>query len=175
LINLFATICKERGMGTNGCVPWMDSLSLGRFKVFTKGQIVVMSGGVWRGLPVKDRPIPGRDNFIVTNNPEPIVEELSKRRYTDGSCIEVMCCWDCCYEACINKAIKDSQSIWIMGGQSAYNAFIHKANYLYLTEISREYESDRWFPEFEQEFKLITSEKHPDDGQISFNVYQRIV
>ena len=173
IINVFASICNGNGMGKNGGVCWYDPYDCGRFKLLTRGQILIMGAGAWRSLSASNRPIKERDNFIVTRTTEDIVTELSKRRYVDEYTVQVFDCPPCAMEKAFDSATKNNQSIWIVGGQSMYNEFIHCTDHLYLTEIDREYENDRFFPDFKDDFNLVTSESHPNDSQVYFNFYER--
>ncbi len=62
------------------------------------------------------------------------------------------------------------QEIFIIGGASIYKQFLPLANYIYLTEIKKDYEGDTFFPVFENDFQEISREVHEE---MDFVVYKR--
>ena len=59
----------------------------------------------------------------------------------------------------------------VIGGQRIYEEAIHKANRMELTEISRDYEGDRFFPEFDKDDWNETSRIDDSSGDYSFVTY----
>jgi len=59
---------------------------------------------------------------------------------------------------------------WVAGGEQVYAATIAYADELYLTEIAQDYNCDKFFPEYQQDFALVQQE--PRDGY-TYSVYQR--
>ena len=61
---------KPGAMGVNGGMPWRLSPDLRYFKAMTIGCPVIMGRGTWDATPPKFRPLPGRENIVVTHNPD---------------------------------------------------------------------------------------------------------
>ena len=61
---------KPGAMGVNGGMPWRLSPDLRYFKALTIGCPVIMGRGTWDATPPKFRPLPGRENIVVTHNPD---------------------------------------------------------------------------------------------------------
>lgn len=61
---------KPGAMGVNGGMPWRLSPDLRYFKAMTIGCPVIMGRGTWDAMPPKFRPLPGRENIVVTHNPD---------------------------------------------------------------------------------------------------------
>ena len=62
-----------KGRGDQGKIPWNVPLDMKFFARTTTGDgnnTVVMSRGMWSALPEKYRPLPKRQNIVVTSSPE---------------------------------------------------------------------------------------------------------
>lgn len=53
------------GDGTD--MPWHVPEDMRHFKEVTMGAPVIMGRGTWESIPAKFRPLPGRDNFVVSS------------------------------------------------------------------------------------------------------------
>lgn len=53
-----------------GKVPWYIPDDLKFFKEFTMGKPCIMGRNTWNSIPEKYRPLPGRQNIVVTRNPD---------------------------------------------------------------------------------------------------------
>lgn len=57
-------------IGVDGKLPWRYPGDMQRFKELTVGQTVVMGRKTWDSIPRKFRPLPERDNIVVTRATE---------------------------------------------------------------------------------------------------------
>ena len=65
-----------------------------------------------------------------------------------------------------------TEEIFIIGGMNVYAQFVDNADYIYLTEIKKEYEGDTFFPEFESWFEEV--ERISDESwDMDFVKYKR--
>ena len=53
-------------IGRQGTMPWHLPEDLAHFKRVTLGQSVIMGRKTWDSIPPKFRPLPGRDNWVIT-------------------------------------------------------------------------------------------------------------
>ena len=53
-------------IGRGGQMPWHLPEDLAHFKRMTLGQPVIMGRKTWAALPERFRPLPGRDNWVIT-------------------------------------------------------------------------------------------------------------
>lgn len=76
-----------RGRGPLGSIPWKSKEDMKFFRATTMGGTVVMGRGTWESLPQAFRPLKGRTNFIITNNPVFVIsqEDVAKRVKIFGS------------------------------------------------------------------------------------------
>ena len=67
-INIIAAVAENLAIGyKNRLLYWLPD-DLKRFKKLTTGHPVVMGRKTWESLP--KRPLPGRQNIVMTNNPD---------------------------------------------------------------------------------------------------------
>lgn len=171
MINIIAAIDEERGIGKAGLMPWHHPGDLARFKLLTKGGIVIMGRLTWKSLGKYNRPLKDRDNFIVSSDSMKVFCESGM--YQPGQWKVV--CFSSPYTAlieAINRAKETKQEIWIIGGESIYKALLPNCEYLYLTEIKGKHECDRFFPEFKDKYELCIDEGSPEESY-KFKVYRK--
>jgi dihydrofolate reductase len=65
-INLLYARAANGVIGANGTIPWHLPEDMAHFKQQTAGAPVVMGRKTWDSLPPRFRPLPGRQNIVVT-------------------------------------------------------------------------------------------------------------
>jgi len=141
-MNIIVAKCLNGGIGYEGKLPWHFRSDLRRFAELTKGQsnnAIVMGRKTWESLPL--HPLPGRDNYVLSTT-------LKSEKATVFHSIEALM-------NCLE--LKNYDEIWIIGGTSVYEAFMEKANKLYVTEICENYCCDAFFPSIPDTFVLDSS------------------
>ncbi len=117
-------------IGNQGGLPWRLPDDMRRFKQLTMGKPVVMGRKTWDSLPKK--PLPGRENIVVTRNPDfratgaTVVRSLDEALDAAGSAPEVM----------------------IIGGAEIYRMALPHAETIELTEVDVSPEGDTIMPAF---------------------------
>jgi dihydrofolate reductase len=56
-------------IGRDGVLPWSVPEDMAHFRRLTDGQVVVMGRATWESLPDRLRPLPGRDNIVLSRHP----------------------------------------------------------------------------------------------------------
>lgn len=115
-INLIVALGRHGEIGKNGELIWKISDDLKRFKKLTMGHPVIMGRKTWETLP--KRPLPGRDNIIVTRSKD----------YKEEDAIV-------CHS--IEEAIemRSEDDPFIIGGAEVYRAALPFVTKLHLTLI----------------------------------------
>jgi dihydrofolate reductase len=144
-ISLIAWMAKNRTIGINNNLPWDIPEDLAYFKKITQWNTIIMwkktYDSIWR-------PLPNRRNIVLSRT--------SKIRW-----IEVF--------DSIPNLLKELESqfsfeeeLFVIWWSNIYKQFLdlEKVDYIYLTEIKKEYVGDTFFPIFEQNFLEINREKH---------------
>ncbi len=114
-------------IGADGGLPWQLPEDLARFKALTMGATVVMGRATWESLPASVRPLPGRDNVVLTRTPgwsAPGAEVV-------GS---------------IEVAVDRGGEVWVIGGASVFAAALPLADRAVVTDIDLEVTGDTFAP-----------------------------
>lgn len=153
-VSLIVAIANNNTIGINNSLPWHLPDDLAFFKKHTLNKPIIMGRKTYESL---GRPLPKRDNVIISRNPPPA--DLPENVF---------------YYDSLEKAIntyKDTPEIMIIGGAQLYKSALSYMNKLYLTRVSSEVEGDTFLPEvLELPFKeaqLIYTEQHPKDEKHS--------
>ncbi len=130
-ISLIVAMAANRVIGSNGQMPWHLPADLKRFKQITWGSPIVMGRKTFEAI---GKPLPGRSNIIVSNN----------KSYSQPDC-QVFSDVESALRHCSQCA-----EVFVIGGATLYQALLPKADYLYLTEIKKEFVGDTYFPEIDK-------------------------
>ena len=168
-VKLSMIVARARNgiIGKNGGLPWKLSDDLALFKQTTNGKPIIMGRHTWESLPKK--PLPGRQNIIITRNWEYAAE--GARVYSN-------------LNAAINsaKAIaarNGEQEVFIIGGESLYRRALPMTDILYISEVDAEVDGDVRFPEIdESQFREVATKQFEkserNDHAFTLRVLERI-
>jgi dihydrofolate reductase len=129
---------RDGVIGRDGGLPWHIPEDLAHFRAITGGGSVIMGRRTWDSLPPRFRPLPGRDNIIVTHQPS---------WSTDGATV-VHSVEDALTEAADNA--------WIIGGGQLFTATIGVADALEVTMIDESVGGDTYAPVIPQGWHLAS-------------------
>ena len=144
---------KPGAMGVNGGMPWRLSPDLRYFKAMTIGCPVIMGRGTWDSMPPKFRPLPGRENIVVTHNPDFVAD--GARTFTSiDSALDYAREWLENKEALENKesesqdSPQDGPAIWVIGGAAILREMLanYHADAAYVTQIEAKVAADTFAP-----------------------------
>jgi dihydrofolate reductase len=159
-VSLVAAVASNGVIGRDGSVPWRLPEDMQRFRALTMGHPVVMGRKTWESLPDRFRPLPGRDNVVVTRNPDWAAQGADRV----GSVEEAL------------RLLEPEPEVFVIGGGEIYAAALPFADELALTEIDTEIDGDTTFPEWDRaEFEEVSREPHvTEDGtSYAFVTYTR--
>lgn len=146
-IIVIVAIAQNGVIGKNGGIPWHIREDFLYFKKHTTGYPCIMSDVCYESLPEKTRPLPNRENIILTFNKDYKPEGTTV--FND-----------------FNKAIeyctsKKEEKVFITGGSSIYKLGLEVADTFLLTRIHRNIDGDVFFPNIDwNEWKEVSSERH---------------
>jgi len=160
IISIITAMDDNRLIGKENGLPWKVPADLQFFKKVTMSKPIIMGRKTFESI---GRPLPGRRNIIITRD----------QSFKAEGCDVVFS-----LESAIN-AVSDIDEAMVIGGANIYQQFMPKADRLYLTKISGEFEGDAWFPEINfSEWDLSEKEDHHADEKnetdYSFQVFERI-
>ena len=155
-IVIIAAIAENRGIGLDNDLPWSLPDDMQFFKSSTQGKSVIMGRKNFESIPHKYRPLPNRQNIIVTH----------KSDYQADGCTVVNS-----IEEGIEKSNRDGDVFIIGGGQIYADALKNNlVDEMLLTEVQAEIEADVFFPEFDKtNWDSTVLTKHDKDEKHSFS------
>lgn len=134
-IILIAALAKNNVIGHGNNIPWHISEDFQHFKERTLGYPCIMGRKTFESLPDSVRPLPKRENIILT----------SQTDYAPPK-ITIFHNFDKIIEYCQKK---DAKKVFIIGGASVYQLGMKIADTLELTIIDREFKGNVFFPEID--------------------------
>ncbi len=155
---------ESRVIGLKGDLPWKLPEDMKHFAALTKGHAVLMGRTTYDSLPPKFKPLPGRKNIVISRS----VTTLS------GENEQGVELWKD-IESCLahyrsGKGALSTDTLWIIGGASIYEATMPFWDGIELTKVHGTHAGDRWFPKFEDKFQLVSSTK---EERCTFERYEK--
>jgi dihydrofolate reductase len=150
---LIAAVCRDRGIGKDGTIPWSVPGDLAAFSRITRGNgsnAIVMGRRTWDGLP--RRPLPGRVNIVLSRT-------KADKNDSDGAIrLESLKSLD---DYCDSRSF---EHVWVIGGASVYRLFLEKekVDVCAITYIDQHYACDTVLPELGSGWSLRYVQPIPD-------------
>ena len=159
MISLIVAASTNNVIGNKGGLPWRLSSDLKRFKALTMGKPIVMGRLTHESI---GRPLPGRQNIVITRNPNYIAEGCDVVTSVD---------------AALDMAA-DAVEVMIIGGSQLYAEFLPRADRIYLTRVHAEVDGDTFLPELDaDQWRQISAQEleadEVNDYSIEFSVLER--
>lgn len=150
-LSLIVAMATNRTIGLNNKMPWHLSADLKKFKKITMGHPIIMGRKTFESI---GRPLPGRDNIIISRNPD----------YLQPGC-SVFNDLDSALQSCAEQ-----DEVFVIGGATLYEVTLARADRLYITEILQDFSGDTWFPEINKtQWQEVACEDITDDNSVDFN------
>lgn len=122
-------------IGEAGDMPWRLPEDMARFKAITLGHPVVMGRRTWESFPERFRPLPGRDNIVITSSPDYVAAGARTVGSLDGAL------------AAAGALLDDPDGeIWVIGGGRVYRDALPHADRLEITDIDLDAPGDTTAP-----------------------------
>ncbi|KQY20605.1 dihydrofolate reductase [Cellulomonas sp. Root485] len=116
-------------IGRDGTLPWHIPEDMAHFRDLTRGHPVIMGRATWSSLPARFRPLPGRDNIVLTRTPG---FEAAGALVVHG----------------VDEALRrvGDRDAWVIGGGEVYRTFLPLAQRVELTVVSLDVGGDTRAP-----------------------------
>lgn len=145
-ISLIIATDSVGGIGKDNKIPWYLPEDIKRFKDLTMGHPVIMGRKTFESIiSYIKKPLPGRTNIVITNNPDFTYEGVIVCKSLDDAIAEA--------EKVENK------EIFIGGGAQIFDAVVERADRLYLTLIDGDFGADTFFQHANIFKKVISKEE----------------
>ena len=157
-LSLVVGMTQERVIGKNNDLPWPRiPEDMKHFRKITSGHAVIMGRKTWDSIPEKFKPLPKRENIVITRN---------KKLQLSGA--------EVCFslQQAIQHAKDRNKQPFIIGGATIYAEALPLATDIYLTLIKNNYSGDTLFPEFDD--SLFSTKILAETEKVTFFHYVRL-
>jgi dihydrofolate reductase len=142
-IVMIACAAKNDVIGDGSDIPWSIGEEFRHFSETTMGSPCLMGDVTFESLPPKSKPLPGRENIVLTLDPDYDPEGVTLFRDFE--------------EAMEYVQGLETDRAFICGGATIYRLSMGRADTLELTRLERDYDGDSTFPEIDPEMWSMES------------------
>lgn len=160
---IIVAIDEMGGIGRDGQLPWRLPGELRHFREVTVGQgnnAVIMGETTWLSLPDKFRPLPDRQNIILSNQGSSYPGATTVASFPEAF-----------------SQATTAENIYVIGGASIYRQAIvlSDCQELFITRVQGEHQCDVFFPTIPSNFHLVEkSEPRTEENETYwFERYRR--
>ncbi|MDG1331078.1 MAG: dihydrofolate reductase [Crocinitomicaceae bacterium] len=159
--SLIVAMDTDRGIGKNNDLMWHLPNDMRFFKETTAGHVVVMGRKNYESIPEKYRPLPNRENVVLTRNESYVADDCNIFHSL---------------EECLNYyKSEEERTIFIIGGGEIYRQALEldAVEEMYISHINHSYGADTFFPEFDLKkwaVESILEQPKDDRHKASFSV-----
>ena len=142
--NLIYARAANGVIGANGTLPWHLPEDMAHFKQQTAGAPVIMGRKTWDSLPARFRPLPGRQNIVVTRQAD--WNETGALRAASLQDALSLC--------------EQSPEAWVIGGAQIYAEALPLAQRVVVTEIAQDFAGDAYAPVLDAAWRETARSTH---------------
>ena len=162
-VSLIVAMDKNRGIGRDNDLMWHLPNDMRFFKETTENQIVVMGRKNYDSIPEKYRPLPNRENVILTKNTSFEASNCSVFHSLDAALSA--------YQSDKNR------KFFIIGGGQIYKLALEAKilEEMFITHIDGNYDADTFFPDFNESDwnkELLMSQAIDEKHRHGFKVFR---
>ncbi len=143
IVSLVVARADNGVIGRDNALPWRIPADLQHFKRLTMGKPVVMGRRTFESI---GRPLPGRENIVLTRDPDWRTEGVTVAAGLDIA------------------LANDLDEVSVIGGAQVYALALPLADRIHLTEVHATPEGDTVLPPFGPEWRETARVDHPADG-----------
>ncbi len=150
MLGLIWAQAHNRALGKQGQLPWHVPEDLAMFKKITAQNPVIMGRKTWESLNPKYRPLPKRDNYVITRN-------LTYTATGATVCANLEHALELC------QATQTDTMVWVIGGAQIYESALPKADVLVVTDLNIEVtDADTFAPRISFDWDILSA--YPERG-----------
>lgn len=150
-LSIVAGLSQNHMIGCDNKLPWHLPADLKHFRALTLGKPVLMGRKTHESI---GRPLPKRQNIILTRNPDFKAEGCDVIHALDE----------------LPNLLPDPTEIMLIGGEQLYRLLLPQADTLHLTLVNTTVEGDAFFPEWNaDEWQETAREHHTADEENEFD------
>ncbi|HSW08656.1 dihydrofolate reductase [Aquabacterium sp.] len=161
-VALIVAVARNGTIGHGNALLWHLPEDARYFRAQTMGCPVIMGRKTWDSLPARFRPLPGRQNIVVTRQPGWAAAGATVAHSLDQALL----------------AAGDAARVFVIGGAALYAAALPRVDELLLTELHADFDGDTRFPPwdrnaFVEQHREVHHAAAPNDFDFSFVRYRR--
>ena len=154
-IVVIVAIAQNNAIGKDNKIPWHIKEDFEHFKEKTLGYPCMMGDKTFESLPDNVKPLPGRENIVLT---------LDKEFKPEGTTV-----FNDFDEAIQYIKDKKFEKAFVIGGATIYRLGMEVADVLELTKIHKEYEADTFYPEINFDEWELKNKKDKEGKDLNSN------
>lgn len=163
-MKLIVALCKNRGIGFKNAMPWYIKNDFVNFKKLTVGNgnnAVIMGRKTWLSIPFKNRPLPKRENIVLSRN---ATVNFNRQPHWVKIVQSLKSAIDYCKQ-------EKRDNIWLIGGESIYKESLNQnlVSEIYITNIDHDFECDTFFPDIPEDFTLKEKSAMYTENNINYH------
>lgn len=166
MISIITAVDNNFLIGSGNKLPWPNlPADMNFFSEKTKGKTVIMGSNTYWSLPNRFRPLPSRDNIILSRRGNKILKPFG--HVWIGKCLPDDI-------KSIIASLSDDEEHFVIGGAEIYRLFLEDGwvNQIYLTRIDGNFQGDVHFPKEHLECARMTMISHQRaDNENPYNLH----
>lgn len=140
-MEIIVAVDENFGIGKDNNLLARISPDLKRLRNFTVGNIIVMGSKTYMSFP--KRPLPDRENLVITTKPE---------NYPEVRCFTSV-------EDFLEYSKTADKTIFVLGGGQIYKQLLPYCDKAHVTKILHSFEADTFFPNLDEDEEWMISEE----------------
>lgn len=140
-MEIIVAVDENFGIGKDNNLLARISPDLKRLRNFTVGNIIVMGSKTYMSFP--KRPLPDRENLVITTKPE---------NYPEVRCFTSV-------EDFLEYSKTADKTIYVLGGGQIYKQLLPYCDKAHITKILHSFEADTFFPNLDEDEEWMISEE----------------
>jgi dihydrofolate reductase len=150
-INLIWAEARNRVIGKDGIMPWHLPEDLAHLKRTTLNQYVIMGRKTWESIPPRFRPLPNRNNIVISRQGDFLAGQVGIGLQTATS-----------LEAALDMVSQQSgvSDVWVIGGAQIYAQALPMASKVVMTQIDADFAGDAFAPALDATWLEAKREAH---------------
>jgi len=159
IVTLIVAVADNGVIGRDNGLPWHLPEDLKRFKRLTLGKPIVMGRRTYDSI---GKPLPGRQNIVVTRDPNYRPEGVSVVHDPEAAL----------------RAAGEAAEVMVIGGAELFRVFLPRARRIHLTRVHGDVAGDVMWPALDsREWQVVEREAHGLDERhafaMTFEVWER--
>lgn len=163
VISIICAMDENKGIGYKNKIPWHIKEDLIRFKKLTEGKTIIIGRITFESLlyyyKKSKRPFPRRNTIVITS------QKNYQKKFENENFINFFFVHSFDQALKLGKKI-EKKEIFIAGGEKIFRKGINFSQKIYLTVIKGKYQTDSFFPDYDN-FEVVSEEKK-NDGKYEY-------